>query len=171
MLKVDLSALERKGAIPVEGEISEDDSLWKGTELRFRTPVRVKALVSTVATGEVVVRGTVETVLAQTCRRCLRELSCPFKEEVTLVYAATDELGDEDEAGEARPLPLEARDLDLGETLREELILGVPAYALCRPDCAGLCPRCGIDRNEEECDCTLEEPDPRWAALRTLKED
>lgn len=171
MLKVDLSTLERKRRIAIRGEISEDDPLWDGTELRFKTPVKVDMEASTAASGEVVVRGTVEAVLDQSCRRCLRDVALPFEDELTLVFAPTDELGTDDDTGEIRPLPAEGREIGLGEAIREELVLGVPAFVLCRPDCRGLCPRCGVDRNEEECDCTLEEPDPRWEALRTLKED
>ena len=53
----------------------------------------------------------------------------------------------------------------LANTLR---LLNLPAAPLCRDDCAGLCPVCGIDRNAAECDCDLNPPDPRWDALRAL---
>jgi uncharacterized protein len=52
--------------------------------------------------------------------------------------------------------------------IREELILAVPEYVLCREECRGLCPRCGKDLNEGPCACRPE-PDPRWAALEALK--
>jgi uncharacterized protein len=50
--------------------------------------------------------------------------------------------------------------------LREEAILAIPMGALCRPDCAGLCPQCGQNWNEGPCDCEQDEIDPRFAALR-----
>lgn len=171
MLKVDLAVLQRKRTVPVAGEIPANDPLWKGSDLRFNAPVKVEATASTTASGEIIVRGRLEARLDQNCRRCLRDVDYPFERELTLVFAPTDELAGEDESGEVRPLPTEGIELDLADALREELILGAPAFVECREDCAGLCPRCGIDRNEEECDCTLEEPDARWAALRTLKED
>ena len=58
----------------------------------------------------------------------------------------------------------------LDEAIREAVFLHEPQRVLCRPDCKGLCPNCGIDRNEGDCDCTAEEIDPRWAALRELRD-
>ena len=52
--------------------------------------------------------------------------------------------------------------------VRDALVLELPAAPLHAPDCAGLCPSCGIDRNRASCDCTTEDLDPRWAALRSL---
>jgi uncharacterized protein len=40
---------------------------------------------------------------------------------------------------------------------------------VCRPDCAGLCPVCGIDRNVEQCGCDTSRSDDRWSALDDLK--
>ncbi len=61
--------------------------------------------------------------------------------------------------------------LDTAPIVLEQLQLNIPMRALCRPDCRGLCPRCGADLNERggECSCAGSEPDPRWAALASLK--
>ena len=53
--------------------------------------------------------------------------------------------------------------------VREEVLLGVPDAPLCRPDCAGLCPTCGADRNVGPCDCDTAVRDERWAALDQLR--
>ena len=58
--------------------------------------------------------------------------------------------------------------VDLEPLIRDALLLELPAVPLCRPDCQGLCPRCGVDHNLTSCDCVDAEPDPRWAALRAL---
>jgi uncharacterized protein len=58
--------------------------------------------------------------------------------------------------------------LDLREVVRQGLWLAVPMEALCRPDCAGLCPHCGGNRNLGECQCVETNLDPRWAALQVL---
>jgi uncharacterized protein len=60
--------------------------------------------------------------------------------------------------------------LDLSAWARDALILALPDKILCRPDCAGLCPRCGRDLNAEPHMHEEEEADPRWAALQQLKE-
>ena len=59
--------------------------------------------------------------------------------------------------------------LDLSQWARDEVALALPEQILCRPDCAGLCPTCGIDRNSQTCDCAPPSVDPRWSALDALK--
>jgi len=44
----------------------------------------------------------------------------------------------------------------------------LPLVPLCAPSCQGLCPRCGVNRNETECGCAEAPADPRWDALRDL---
>jgi uncharacterized protein len=58
--------------------------------------------------------------------------------------------------------------LDLAEMLREQFYLALPMQPLCRPDCQGLCPSCGIDRNVETCQCKTEWIDPRLSVLQAL---
>jgi uncharacterized protein len=58
--------------------------------------------------------------------------------------------------------------LDLSEVIRQGLWLAIPMEILCRPDCAGLCPRCGGNRNLGECNCDQAAIDPRWGALQAL---
>jgi uncharacterized protein len=60
--------------------------------------------------------------------------------------------------------------LDLSTWARDALVLALPEKILCRPDCAGLCPVCGRDRNAEPHEHEEESLDPRWAALAELKD-
>ncbi|MFN8453757.1 MAG: DUF177 domain-containing protein [Anaerolineae bacterium] len=61
--------------------------------------------------------------------------------------------------------------LDLSEVVRQELLLAGEELRYCRPDCQGLCPICGQDRNIAPCNCHDEAIDPRWAALQNLQDD
>jgi uncharacterized protein len=64
--------------------------------------------------------------------------------------------------------PFDGEKIDLEPLFREQFVLAVPFAPLCREDCKGLCPQCGIDRNTGTCNC--EKPiDPRLAALKGLK--
>lgn len=58
--------------------------------------------------------------------------------------------------------------LDLADMLREQFYLALPMRPLCRPDCQGLCPSCGIDRNVDTCQCQTDWVDPRLSGLQAL---
>ncbi len=60
--------------------------------------------------------------------------------------------------------------LDVGLWVRDAIAEALPAVILCREDCAGLCPSCGVDRNLHDCACEQAPTDSRWDALRELSE-
>lgn len=164
MLRLDLARLEREGSVLVQAEIPADDPLWEGSRLTFAGPVTVSLRAQEAGSGEVVVRGRAEGVVASECRRCLDPVRTNERVELTLVYTPEDLLsGDE---ADVRPIPARARELDLGEAVREELILSLDPFVLCGPECRGLCPNCGVNRNHQTCECVAEELDPRWDVLR-----
>jgi len=66
------------------------------------------------------------------------------------------------------PLARDATQIDLRPAVREELLLAVPQWVVCREDCRGLCPRCGKDLNAGPCGCPPA-GDPRWQALAASK--
>ncbi len=98
------------------------------------------------------------------CARCLKNFLYPvtFELEELFVYPPTPE---------AEFSVSEAGILDLAPLIREEIILNTPTNAVCRPDCKGLCPTCGQDLNEGECECEEDDIDPRMEVLRTLLEE
>jgi uncharacterized protein len=64
----------------------------------------------------------------------------------------------------------DGRVIDLREEIRQVVLLEVPWHPLCRPDCKGLCPRCGRDLNQGACGCPPERGRSPWDALRNLTE-
>lgn len=170
MLTLDLVRLEKEGSLRLQATIPADDPLLEETGLRFETALAVDLRASRLGSGEYLVRGTLEGAVAQECRRCLKPVRVPVDEQVTFLFAPRDALGDEEDP-DVRPLDPSADRVDLGGPIREELVLTVPAYSECAPDCRGLCPRCGKDLNVETCQCVTDEADPRWDALRALKTD
>jgi len=67
------------------------------------------------------------------------------------------------------PLAPDAIEIDLRPAVREELLLAVPRWVVCRDDCRGLCPRCGKDLNAGPCGCPPA-ADQRWHGLAALKD-
>lgn len=170
MLTVDLGRLARDGRCRVEADVPADAELWQDLDFAFDGPVRVRMEAQRIGGGEdVLVRGTVRGQVAQQCRRCLEPVGVEFDEELSLYFeAGVDEA--EAEAEEAYALPARG-DLELGPALREQIALAVPRFVVCREDCRGLCPVCGENLNESECDCSTETVDERWAALREINQD
>ena len=61
------------------------------------------------------------------------------------------------------------KEIDLDPILREQVVLALPGYPLCKESCKGLCSSCGANLNERECGCERRVPDPRWAGLEKFK--
>lgn len=123
--------------------------------------------------GEVRIEGRVQTVLSTDCDRCLVPTNFPVDAQFDLFYKpATElaELGDElaIDAGEAEIGFYEMPGLELEDILREQVLLQIPMQKLCRPDCRGICPVCGANRNEVSCHCEVRPGDDRWAALQSV---
>lgn len=125
--------------------------------------------------GEVRVTRTPQGILAQVdlqgstpmeCVRCLDTFMLPLSTEFTELYAFSEDKASEDD----QVLP-DDNVVDLGPLLREYLLLDIPISPLCEPDCRGLCPVCGEDRNETDCEHEVEDIDPRLAALQTLLDE
>ena len=115
----------------------------------------------------VYVSGRVRGSLTGECGRCLNEISESFDVSIAELFAyadsTTEETTDEDEVGR-----MQGDLLDLEPAVRDAVVLTLPANPLCRPDCPGLCPECGVHFDDLPADHSHEEVDPRWAALRNL---
>ena len=99
------------------------------------------------------------------CFRCLGDAVLDVHVEAR-EYQAASPGGDE----ELQTAYLDDDRLDLSAWARDAVALELPDKILCRPDCAGLCPVCGKNLNDEPHDHGDPEPDSRWAALAELKD-
>jgi uncharacterized protein len=98
------------------------------------------------------------------CMRCLEEAA----------HAVEVDAREVDQPGEGEELEspyVDGEELDLRRWAHDAFALALPAQVLCRPDCAGLCPRCGVNLNAEPGHAHERDPDPRWAKLGELKLD
>ncbi len=116
--------------------------------------------------------GFVSTTAELICSRCLNKCQVPI--EIKVDEACSLEaieqyqpIGEEEESSELIALRRGSR-VDLSELLRQLVIVNTPWRWLCRPDCQGLCPVCGQNLNERECDCQRQQADPRLAPLLEL---
>lgn len=163
MFQVDLDALDR-GPVDVSGSIASDDPLFDDIDFELTRPVRVSGRFLNASLGRFYWHGSIATDVNATCRRCLSSTPCQIDAQVNLVFTEDQDTDDPS----VYVVPARADVLDLSEAIREELILALEAYVLCREDCKGLCPSCGTDLNTNSCDCRPPS-DLRWAALEKSK--
>ncbi|MGD8699759.1 MAG: DUF177 domain-containing protein [Gemmatimonadales bacterium] len=163
MLILDLRRLEQAPA-EVKGAISADDPVWEAGGVKLATDLAVRATAEGSSTRGVWVRGSFLGRIQTQCRRCLEPLEVEVADELAVFFDPEASAVDEDMALYA--LELGADELDLRPVVRERLLLAMPDYPLCGEGCRGLCPSCGTNLNESECDCAEAELDPRWAPLQ-----
>jgi uncharacterized protein len=107
------------------------------------------------------------------CARCVEPVEIPLGADFDLIFRPA---GADSEAPERSITAPETEigyyqkdSLSLEDVLREQVILSLPVRTLCKPDCKGLCPRCGENRNYQPCSCDEGPSDLRWEALAGLR--
>lgn len=169
MLKLSLNAVDR-GEVRLRDQVPPDHEMWADADVDFAAPVDVDMSARSVGDG-MLVRGTLRTRVRIPCRRCVSTVECRVDETVDMLFEPLSDVEEEEVAGEVYPLPNRGTELDLSDAIREQLLLHVPQYALCREECRGLCPKCGTDLNEAACDCVSEQAPSPWDALKKLDLD
>lgn len=151
-----------------------DDVALNGTVLKAND-VQGGVKVTRLQDG-VLVQGDVDARVTVECSRCLTEFALPVEGTLEEQFLPTVDVY----TGFPVERPsLEEYDLafqidanhlmDLGEPVRQALLVAMPMKPLCREDCAGICPVCGANRNEIDCGHAEESEDTRWSGLRELR--
>src|ERR1035437_4497360 len=105
--------------------------------------------------------------------RCVEPVEIPQGADFDLIYRPAAADADPTERSITAPETeigyYQGDSLALEDVLREQVLLSLPLKTLCKPDCKGLCPRCGANRNSQPCSCDVGPSDPRWEALAGLR--
>ena len=118
-------------------------------------------------------KGRLEAVLDTLCSRCLEDVHLPISTDFSYTLLPEMRIIQEE-------LELQAEDLevsyysgdviDLDPMITEQLLLQIPMKVLCREDCRGLCPHCGINLNTGSCHCHHDHIDERLLILKKIKD-
>ena len=112
--------------------------------------------------------GKAAFTFALTCDRCLvpveKEITLDFTREVTAPDIGTGQSVEEEQDF------MDGYQLNVEDLLNSEIVTSWPMKILCKPDCKGICPKCGRDLNTGTCDCDTFVPDPRMAAIKDIFE-
>ena len=170
MLQIDLLRLRRARTLAFTGTVTPESEIWTDSELEFSGAVEVRASAALTAEGGVVVRGSWRAPVLYECGRCLKELDIAIERPLALLYVTGEEWEGTDP--DVRTMGYQDRTLDLGDAIREEVLLEVPRYHL-PEDQDGRCTECGdsVERYSYVAEEPREGTDPRWSALKALQTD
>ena len=163
---LDLSKImDSPGAsVPFSTSVDLSDLLY-GTCYPVSEPVLASGTVRNTA-GVLVMAGRITTTIHGVCDRCASDFDADveFPLDVVLVTELSNEENEDEWV-----FPLEGDSADLEDIVRTVFVLNLDSKLLCKPDCKGMCCRCGKNLNDGPCSCQ-KELDPRFAALRQLLE-
>lgn len=173
-LVFDTRSLGRRPGTMWEGEVTVPAPAGLGRDL-VRVPVGadldLQMRLETVLDG-VLVTATVIAPTTGECARCLDEVTDTLEVDITELFTYPEQSdryartsGDDEDDLVSH---LDGDLLDLEQSLRDAVVLALPASPLCREDCGGLCPDCGAHLDEVDPDHAHDLDDPRWGALRGL---
>ena len=142
---------------------------YRSTEFRQVGLLKVGA-VAELQGVEIQVRGHLGGRLEASCDRCLCRVEIPLEHDFDLRYRPMKTIGREEEIKIPRD-ELEVgfysgEGIVLADVVTEQVILAVPMKVVCGPDCQGLCPVCGANRNLEACQCATRPVDSPFASLK-----
>lgn len=167
-----LESEEPLTAFPVLGEIAQSGCC------QFVDPVSVKVRVY-LAHEMVEVEGHASVRVNFTCGRCLQEFEQAIGSDFVLTYChelphveITDDGDDEGAELSAEDMGLilfDGDEIDLSESIQEQLVMALPNSPVCKEECKGLCPQCGVDLNTGVCDCPSQDINLKMAALKDFK--
>ena len=147
---------------------------FKVDEIEQTAPLQVEGVAELLPNtdGEVRIRGKLSVAMKSPCDRCLGEAIMPLQADLDLFYRPMSYIARNEEVeideGEAEIGFYEGEGMELEDILREQILLMLPMQKVCQEACKGICPICGKNRNETDCQCKLQTVDERWKALRDI---
>lgn len=167
--------LVERSQIPPEGldlEVREEPR-WEEVEGLWLSlaPIEASFHLERKANG-ILASGAFTTTAVVLCSRCSEPVSVPLFDQFTIMFTGASEAFRTEEselsAAEMDVDVMQDDRLDVSRFLRENVLLSLPLQPLCRAECRGLCPHCGINLNEASCRCQVQEGDPRLLPLQHL---
>ncbi len=149
----DLREIGLKKSVSKEVEIH--DLEFVGREIEINDVIRLDLEIYNTQ-DSFLLEGSIEAVLVLTCSRCLEKYKDPVKIDISEEVLKSD-LEDQDE-------------LFIDEIIVDNIILSLPIKTLCSETCKGLCPICGQNLNKGDCDCEIDNIDPRLQKLKDFYE-
>ena len=155
LLKLDNSTL------PISVEVDLKDVSFHPLSVTFSEPVLVNGVMKN-AGGVITLEATAEGKYNTLCDRCAKEIGESISFEVRENFVK-DSSGLENDP---EAIVLQGQAFDIKDVLSRTAFAAIPLKHLCSEDCKGICPNCGVNLNEQTCDCKDDEWAPRFEVLR-----
>ena len=167
---IDVSSILKEfgGKVSFDDKAEIPDLNFGGGDYRFKEPLSVKGGVSNTG-GALTLKADVSGVMVTQCARCMKDINVPIEFTISETLMRSDDsemkgtISDDEDV-----IVFEGNTISLDEIIENNFIMNLSPRYLCSEDCKGLCPKCGKDLNEGNCDCDDDEIDPRWAALADM---
>lgn len=148
------------GVVHFQGEQDAPDLKMA---LTFMAPIEIKGSITNTGEG-FLLKAELRFSYKVHCDRCLKEFENSQQSEIINEFLPfLEESGEDDLA-----FHFSGDIIDLKECVAEQVLFALPMSSICMPECLGLCPVCGKDRNVETCDCVSEQINPQFEKLRNL---
>lgn len=150
------------------GELEFDSSITQTTPVKAEG----RAELLSHSLGEIRVAGKLDVTVTAVCDRCLDPTAFPLQKDFDLVYVPSGEASGGEAEVDAAGIEVgfyEGHGIELNDVLREVVLLALPMQFTCGEDCKGICPVCGANRNQADCDCQTKPEDERWNGLKNLR--
>ncbi|MGN0484564.1 MAG: YceD family protein [Lachnospiraceae bacterium] len=116
--------------------------------------------------------GETDIILQIPCDRCLEDVPTKIHLSIDRKFALQPEAVSDKQENEIELMEdaayMDGCNLDVDELIYDEILVNWPAKVLCKPDCKGICRKCGANLNLRQCTCDQTEPDPRMAAIQDI---
>ncbi|MBQ3053795.1 MAG: DUF177 domain-containing protein [Clostridia bacterium] len=164
-MKQDISSIvtNNGGKISFHGKSVISSVTFCGSEYSFPEGMELSGEIAKSA-GDFIVNATVSGKVSTLCARCGKPVTEDFSFEMqeTLVKDKASCANDD-------AIVFTGNEIDLGALALDSFFVNTSSRYLCNEECKGLCPVCGINLNEKECDCTTQASDPRFDILNNLE--
>lgn len=164
---IDLSEIIKNDSIKInlDSDISFEQVEFMGESFQFEKPLHIKGTIVN-NTKSLELNAEVEGEMGVCCARCREPLTVRVEFGVKEVIMQNAEGIDDEDV-----IVIDGEKIDIAEVVLNNFLMNVSGKYLCHDDCKGLCPKCGINLNKGECNCSDDDIDPRWAKLAEIMKD
>jgi uncharacterized protein len=162
--------------IPRHFELRLDAGWWESSDVQGQVPGLDGPLCARIniarAGSKFILEGSFSGRLLMTCDRCLEPYGLDIKNDFKVFVTRRSNPNPDEEELEAEDLEdhfVKEDEIDLAETIREQVFLSLPMKSLCGENCLGLCPACGANLNHKKCGCTGSSEDKDFSMLKNLR--